>query len=247
MPALNMTVAIPRLFRTYHASKNQSYDCMIWEAARATTAAPTFFKRIVIGGAGSAEPFVDGGMGCNNPAAIVLQEAAAAFPGRHVSCLVSIGAGHAQTISIPKPGLLHWVLPLEVVNAMKRIATDCERTAHEVAKRFQETKDVYFRFNVEQGLQDVGLAHWERLDEVTTHTKQYMLSVDTEKQLSSAVAAIQAKEQAFTTEQMSELFRRGLNYTKVPHRWDIAAEFCQTTNVSLSTPNKHFYWKRGCA
>jgi patatin-like phospholipase/acyl hydrolase len=47
MPANNM--AYPRRFRTYQVRENASVNCKIWEAARATTAAPTFFKRIAIG------------------------------------------------------------------------------------------------------------------------------------------------------------------------------------------------------
>ena len=48
----------------------------IWEAVRATSAGPTFFKRIVIEGV----LYVDGGMGCNKPVQQVLQEAKHVFP-----------------------------------------------------------------------------------------------------------------------------------------------------------------------
>src|SRR5882672_7382832 len=78
MSALNMNARIPRLFRTYKTPEFQSPNCTIWEAARATSATPTFFKRIVIDG----EPFVDGGMGRNNPINQVLEEAELMFPGR---------------------------------------------------------------------------------------------------------------------------------------------------------------------
>ena len=125
MSALNMNAQIPCLFRTYRAPKYPSPNCTIWEAVRATSAAPTFFKRIVIDG----EPYVDGGMGCNNPVQQVLQEAELVFPDRHVACIISIGAGQAGTISIPKPGWFQWVLPLKVVEAIRKIATDCEASA----------------------------------------------------------------------------------------------------------------------
>jgi patatin-like phospholipase/acyl hydrolase len=38
-------------------------DCMIWQAARATCAAPTYFRRMKIG----KWEYVDGGLGFNNP------------------------------------------------------------------------------------------------------------------------------------------------------------------------------------
>src|SRR5271154_3147452 len=72
MSALNMAAGIPHLFRSYQAPKNQTFNCTIWEAARATSAAPTFFEQIVIGEPGSSLSYVDGGMGCNNPIAQVL-------------------------------------------------------------------------------------------------------------------------------------------------------------------------------
>src|ERR1700690_2286849 len=92
MPALH--TSSPRIFRTYEVRSNQSYNCEIWEAARATSAAPTFFKRIRIGEKGLEEEFVDGGLGCNNPIRQVLEEAEIAFgPGRRIACIVSIGTG----------------------------------------------------------------------------------------------------------------------------------------------------------
>jgi hypothetical protein len=39
----------PRLFRIQLADKNPDYNCTIWEAGRATSASPRFFKRIRIG------------------------------------------------------------------------------------------------------------------------------------------------------------------------------------------------------
>ncbi|KDR66070.1 hypothetical protein GALMADRAFT_28572, partial [Galerina marginata CBS 339.88] len=67
MNAHNMGGNIPVLFRTYESHKPHS-NCKIWEAARATSAAPTFFKRIEIG---RDQPFIDGGLGRNNPSRVV--------------------------------------------------------------------------------------------------------------------------------------------------------------------------------
>ncbi|RPA82983.1 FabD/lysophospholipase-like protein [Ascobolus immersus RN42] len=44
----SINTTFPRLFRTYPVRSNPSANCMIWEAARATTAAPTYFKPIDI-------------------------------------------------------------------------------------------------------------------------------------------------------------------------------------------------------
>lgn len=148
---------------------------MIWEAARATSAAPTFFKCIEIGEPGLKEPFIDGGMGRNNPSQCLLHEAEMVFPNRRIGCLISIGCGQASTIGIgSKPTLFHRILPLHVVSALRFIATDCETTAQDVARQFKDREHVYYRFNVEQGLQKIGMNQYGRLEEVTAHTKQYL-------------------------------------------------------------------------
>jgi len=199
MAALSLRAGIPHLFRTYQAPKNRTYNCTIWESARATTAAPAFFKRIVIGEPAASHPYIDGGVGCNNPITQVLEEASLVFPDRQVACIISIGAGQADTICIPEPRGLQRVLPLDVVEAMQEIATDCERSAETVARRFQGTSNVYFRYNVEQGLQNVGLAQWERLDEVTAHTEHYLRMVEVDQKLGDGVAALQARRNAIST------------------------------------------------
>jgi predicted acylesterase/phospholipase RssA len=203
MPALNVTPGIPHRFRSYRARKYQTVNCKIWEAARATSAIPTFFERIEIGDTGTSKPYVDGGMGCNNPIAQVLEEAELVFPTRRVACIISIGAGQAQTLAIPRPGWLQQVLPLDVVTAVRGIATDCEQKAQEVAHRFQGLPDFYFRFNVEQGMQSIGLAQWDRLDEVTTHTGQYMRMVEVNQKLDATVAAVRARRATIPTAQIS--------------------------------------------
>jgi len=177
---------------------------MIWEAARATSAAPTFFERIVI----DEEPFIDGGMGRNNPINQVLEEAELMFPDRNIACIVSLGTGQAETISIPKPDWLQRVIPLHVVNAMRKIATDCEESAEAAARRFEHTPGTYFRFNVDQGLQDVRLEQWDKLDEVRAHTGQYIRKMDVNPRLKAAVVCICGRQGVIPTAHIS---------TKIPN------------------------------
>ncbi|KAI9798616.1 MAG: hypothetical protein M1826_005720, partial [Phylliscum demangeonii] len=133
------------LFRTYQARENASINCKIWEAARATTAAVTFFKRIAIG----QEEFIDAGIKCNNPAIRLLTEAQDVFGGnRSLNCLVSIGTGHPRVIGLSTPNVFQNILPTNVIEVLKQIATGCEGTAHELSQRFKEAPGSYFRFNV---------------------------------------------------------------------------------------------------
>jgi predicted acylesterase/phospholipase RssA len=174
MNAANMSH--PVLFRTYDTTNHPVMDCKIWQAARATSAAPTFFKQIQIGPPGIEEAFVDGGMGHNNPIAALLLEAQVMFPDHQIACIISLGTGQPHTITIPKPSLLKRIFPVDILEAIKGIATDCEKQHQLFAHHFDPVPHVYFRFNVEQGMQDIQLNQWERLGDVAANTRQYLLS-----------------------------------------------------------------------
>ncbi|KAG9119578.1 hypothetical protein FRC07_005340, partial [Ceratobasidium sp. 392] len=196
----NMNAGIPCIMRTYVAPENQMPNYTICETLRATTAHPELFKSVELGEPPVQESFVDGGLGCSNPVEQLLAEAKLIFPGRHISSIVSIGAGHTRTIQIPKSGLLKSTLPLNALIAAKHIATDCERAAQEIARRFQNVPNVYFRFNVDQGLQGVGQSEWERLGEVMAHARAYLRLVETSGRLSDAAEAIKARKRVVATE-----------------------------------------------
>ncbi|EKM82275.1 hypothetical protein AGABI1DRAFT_124759 [Agaricus bisporus var. burnettii JB137-S8] len=188
---------IPVLFRTYHSSETHS-NCKIWEAARATSAAPTFFKRIEIG---RNQPFIDGGLGRNNPSQVVLKEAKALFGARSFGCLVSIGAGEAGVIEIKKPGLWQRILPTDAIDALRKITADCESTHEDMLHHFSKLPTAYFRLNVEQGMQGVELYEREKLSNVEAHTMQYMKKVEVAKKLALLVSAIRAPRGQLTLEQ----------------------------------------------
>jgi hypothetical protein len=82
----------PVLLRSYG---HEASSCRIWEAARATSAAPTFFKHICIHDPvdGTNEYFVDGGVAHNNPSELALTEAKIVWKNVRKFCVVSIGTG----------------------------------------------------------------------------------------------------------------------------------------------------------
>jgi predicted acylesterase/phospholipase RssA len=202
MPALHMSQ--PRLFRTYTVRENRSYDCPIWQAARATSAAPTFFKRIRIGEKGLEEEFIDGGLGCNNPVKQVLEETEAIFgSGQHVACIISIGCGQAGVVGLKSPDAFQKALPLDLITVLRQIATNCESAAEEIEKRFQNIPNVYFRFNVDQGMQGVTLADGEKLGEVTQHTMQYIQKLVVNQGINAAVDAIREQRATVKSTEIS--------------------------------------------
>ncbi|KAJ7857870.1 acyl transferase/acyl hydrolase/lysophospholipase [Mycena leptocephala] len=201
MNAANMS--LPVLFRTFNTTNNPAMDCTIWQAGRATSAAPTFFKQIRIGPPGIEEAFIDGGMGQNNPIAALLLEAQVMFPDRQIACIISLGTGQPHTIKLPKPSLLKRVFPLDIIEAIKGIATDCEKQHQLSAHHFDPVPHVYFRFNVEQGMQDIQLNQWERLGDVAANTRQYLLSHPTQNQLVDAVKSLVEKIGRVSTQRLN--------------------------------------------
>ena len=165
----------PTLFRSYDVAKNKEYNCAIWEAARATSAAPTLFKRIKIGPPGSGIEYVDAGIGCNNPVKQLIAEAARVFgEDARIACIVSIGTGQSGSVGLAKPDAFQKWLPVDLVKVLKEIATDSGRVAEEMEQKYKNVPGLYNRFDVDRGLQSVSLDEWKRLGDVRAYTKNYM-------------------------------------------------------------------------
>jgi predicted acylesterase/phospholipase RssA len=92
--------APPAIFRSYLVEGEPRTKCAIWQAARATTAAPTFFKSMSIDNPPPAIIYVDGGLGYNNPSHLAIAESRRIWGINAKVCLVSIGTGHQSATSI---------------------------------------------------------------------------------------------------------------------------------------------------
>jgi predicted acylesterase/phospholipase RssA len=142
-------------------------NCTIWQAGRATSAAPLYFDPISIGPLGSV--FADGGMRNNNPVWALYNEVRAEWPYNDILCLVSIGTGKPEVKGVGS-GLQ------EVLESCAAIATETEETARLFFKVHGDmAKDGrYFRFNVDQGMQGIGLEEWVYMDKMDASTQEYL-------------------------------------------------------------------------
>ena len=105
----------PWFFRSDRARQDPKYDFPLWQVARATSAAPTYFAPARIANGGDAPPdswiLIDGGTYANNPALCAYAETRQIDPDADI-LLVSLGTGrHAQAIHY-RPGLLGWAKPI---------------------------------------------------------------------------------------------------------------------------------------
>lgn len=188
MPFHRTADATPVVFRTYKAKKHPSFNCMIWEAARATSIDPAFFDNAKIGPRGMEEEYGGTSIGCNNPANIVLMEAETFFGKRAVQnlkCFISIGSGYFKATSLygDCDGRLA---------QLEAVASDCEGIAREMSCRFEREPNPYFRFNVEQGMQDIAPEAWEKMGQVATHAEQYLKKNEVDILVEGAAAALSA-------------------------------------------------------
>ncbi len=115
--------------------------------------------------------YVDGGLGYNNPIRLLIDEARHIWqPTREIGCIVSIGTGVHASRDVGRT-----LKPL--FESLKDIATDTERVAREFREetkhRYGVEQKVYFRFNVQHGLEDVGLEEWKELDRTKLATQDY--------------------------------------------------------------------------
>ena len=181
--------------RAYQSDRTLVEDrALIWEAARATSAASGFFDPISIGKHG--QEYVDAGLGCNNPVQEVWTEAQDIWsPGEDdlatlVKCFISIGTGNPGTSPIEDG-------PIKIfTKTLKDIVTETENTAETFIRSHQGLffQQRYFRFNVDQGLQSVGLEEYKKENEIVSATSRYMESQSMVSQVRSCSRAMKDKE-----------------------------------------------------
>ena len=106
-------------FRSYRAKKNEKeYDYLMWNVARATSAAPTYFEPELIEKGKKSYALVDGGVFANNPAMCALVDSMREFKkGLEDIFMVSLGTGSEKERPLEfnrvrNWGVVNWAQPL---------------------------------------------------------------------------------------------------------------------------------------
>lgn len=108
------------LFRSRQAKEDPAFDFHMWEAVRATTAAPTFFEPFQVDDPnGTTHVFVDGAVYANSPGLLAFGELERHYFGKDL-VVASLGAGgmtrHFDYDEVREWGAAHWARPmLEIV------------------------------------------------------------------------------------------------------------------------------------
>ncbi|XP_029969540.1 calcium-independent phospholipase A2-gamma [Salarias fasciatus] len=115
-------------------------DCKhkMWQAIRASSAAPGYFQEFVLG----KDLHQDGGLLINNPTALAIHECKCLWPNTPLQCVLSLGTGRYEAMG--KNGTTYTSLKTKLTNVISS-ATDTEEV-HTMLDALLPP-DTYFRFN----------------------------------------------------------------------------------------------------
>ncbi|KAM6962169.1 calcium-independent phospholipase A2-gamma [Tautogolabrus adspersus] len=115
-------------------------DCKykMWQAIRASSAAPGYFQEFVLG----KDLHQDGGLLINNPTALAIHECKCLWPNTPLQCVLSLGTGRYETAG--KNNTTYTSLKAKLTNVISS-ATDTEEV-HTMLDALLPP-DTYFRFN----------------------------------------------------------------------------------------------------
>ncbi|XP_073476009.1 calcium-independent phospholipase A2-gamma [Aquarana catesbeiana] len=138
----------------------------LWQAIRASSAAPGYFQEYVLGN----DLHQDGGLLINNPCALALHECKCLWPDVQFQCVISLGTGRYEGMG--KSTATHTSLKAKLTNVISS-ATDTEEV-HRMLDALLPP-DTYFRFNPVMN-EDVPLDEnrKEKLNQLQSDGQQYL-------------------------------------------------------------------------
>ncbi|XP_012734321.2 calcium-independent phospholipase A2-gamma isoform X1 [Fundulus heteroclitus] len=113
-------------------------DHKMWQAIRASSAAPGYFQEFVLG----KDLHQDGGLLINNPTALAIHECKCLWPNAPLQCVLSLGTGRYETVG--KNSTSYTSLKTKLAHVISS-ATDTEEV-HTMLDALLPP-DTYFRFN----------------------------------------------------------------------------------------------------
>jgi predicted acylesterase/phospholipase RssA len=186
--------------RSYQSKNEPALPMTVWQAARATSAAPTFFDPLKVG---NLTTLRDGGLRNNNPVMEAMNEIESEFGATDsdIVCFVSIGTGISKT-EFFRDDLK------SVAEACAKIATETEETEATFRRVYaalgKPLHEHYFRFEVDQGLQEMGMEEWKKISQVFGVTTSYLNGGPRQEMMGKCAALLQAVTTAEGEEGESE-------------------------------------------
>ena len=190
MCATRSQTVVPELFRSYPtiSSQQHGYELKVWEAARATSAAPLIFEPFKI--ERHDVTVVDGAIRLNNPIYEAMLEAKRIDRSRSFGCVVSIGTGVMDIHGIDESKVpLH-----QIARTCADISINCDRVAQdfvgsEEGSLLHKTSR-YFRFDVRRRMDAVDMVDWGRFNDITAFVDDYLSRSDVGDEIERCARAL---------------------------------------------------------
>lgn len=131
IPTFSIDQRQPVFFKSWNLDDSAADDVPMWQVARATSAAPTYFPPFQMDVAGSPRTLIDGGVVANTPAMCMYADAQRSEPAGTQFRVLSLGTGTGTGTIDPKKaagwGGLGWVSPLlDILLDGSAVTTDYE-------------------------------------------------------------------------------------------------------------------------
>ncbi len=169
IPTMVMTYDVAH-GRPFIMSSHDSHGFLFWEAARATSAAPTFFKPAYLYDREekNMQTLIDGGVVANNPSFYAYRLAKELYPNAkrfHILSLSTASSDFTFTVSGAGTGVIGWIDPAKGAPIQKIYATSQMQVVDQVAPTIPDLS--YYRIHGTLG-------ETYKLDETTSGTLSTM-------------------------------------------------------------------------
>ena len=196
-PSVNAGTKI--CLRSYPISSHLASTITVVEAVLATCAMQPAFTPVTVGQGYRKKEYIGAGLGTNNPIREVILEAHSLFGGTsNVASLLSVGSGHPGVVTLPSDGE-----GLDIYRVMQEMVNDCTERARETKEKIGRA-GIYFRFSVEQGMQNSHLSQAMDLGWIIAQTESYL--EDNMDQLESFAKHHNAPVTLVTLNQLSKFY-----------------------------------------
>ncbi|KAL8923981.1 MAG: hypothetical protein Q9208_004265 [Pyrenodesmia sp. 3 TL-2023] len=217
---LSEKISYPYVFRSYeyrHVTRHtmdsflyprnpdDSPEFDIWQVARATSAAPSYFKSTRL----FEYRYYDAAVNINNPSLEMYKEVSLLNQAHEsVELLLSLGTGNARK-NTTKPK-----------HALQKVLDDISDLVHQKIKAVRKQDDfTYYRWDVQNGLEDVRLDEWKPIDtgkdtlaQIHEATHRYLDSVDVQRQIRECTAILVSARWQRAHTMRWEMYATGTRY-----------------------------------
>ncbi|KIM33654.1 hypothetical protein M408DRAFT_61512, partial [Serendipita vermifera MAFF 305830] len=213
--------------RSYPVKKSTVSPITIIDAALATCTMQPQFSPAISGQGFRRKEYIGPGVGASNPISEVIAEAHSLFGAdTNVASLLSLGNGH--------PGIIT-LFPSDTELGLSKIIwdvmNDCMQKSRDIEQQIGTT-GVYFRFSVEQGMQNEHIDLTSDPSWILTQTESYIEDPGTHNKFSAFVQRTTEALQTITLDQLSTF-----DSALTPHYVDHVAESGHVPSVSVQLPS----------